>query len=120
MLKGLKKAFGPSLAKSAPMKSVSEELIKDKIKQLKRWVEHYGALYSMKNRVSQEALNSSGSLPVLNKLNRMPTMVKLLKATDSLSQAKLLVLMASHLKWSKLAKATPSMHFSTPCSSPAG
>ena len=88
MFKGLKKAFGPSPAKCAPLKSLSGELIHDKNKQLSRWVEHYEALYSTENKVSQFALDSIERLPVLVELDSPPTVEELLKAIDTLSAGK--------------------------------
>ena len=88
MFKGLKKAFGPSPAKSAPLKSLSGELIRDKPKQLERWVEHYGTLYSTQNQVSAAALDSIQDLPVRVDLDTLPSERDLLKAIDTLSSGK--------------------------------
>ena len=44
-----------------------------------KWVEHYLDLYSMENKVSEEALDSIQALPVLLELNAEPTSDKLEK-----------------------------------------
>ena len=88
MFKGLKKAFGPSPTKCAPLKSLTGELILDKNKQLERWVEHYQALYSTENKVTQTALDSIERLPVLEELDTPPTEDDLLKAINALSSGK--------------------------------
>jgi hypothetical protein len=49
MNKGMKKAFGPSATKTAPLKSTSGNLIKDHGEQMERWVKHYRELYSREN-----------------------------------------------------------------------
>ena len=40
----------------APLKSATGDAIKDKSKQMERWVEHYSELYSRMNVVSEQAL----------------------------------------------------------------
>ena len=88
MFKGLKKAFGPSPAKCAPLRALSGELIRDKHKQLDRWVEHYEALYCTENSVSEFALNSVTRLPTMFQLDDPPSINELMKAIDSLSNGK--------------------------------
>lgn len=41
MYEGLKKAFGPSTVKIAPLKSASGDIITDRGRRMERWVEHY-------------------------------------------------------------------------------
>lgn len=51
MYDGITKALGPTQSKTAPLKSISGEVITDKGKQMERWVEHYPELYSRENSV---------------------------------------------------------------------
>ena len=44
MFEGIKKATGPRISKTAPIKSKEGTIITDKTKQLERWVEHYAEL----------------------------------------------------------------------------
>ena len=43
---GIKQAIGPMQSRIAPLKSATGDAIKDKSKQIERWVEHYSELYS--------------------------------------------------------------------------
>jgi len=52
MYEGMKKAFGSSVTKIAPLKSTSGAIIKDRGEQIKRWTEHYVELYSRENIIS--------------------------------------------------------------------
>ena len=45
MYEGIKKAFGPSAIKTAPLKSAEGQITNDRSKQMKRWAEHYQELY---------------------------------------------------------------------------
>ena len=54
MYNGIKKALGPTLNKTAPLRSSTGEVITDKGHQLVRWVEHY----SRENVVSPSALDA--------------------------------------------------------------
>ena len=65
MYGGIKKATGPSVNKTAPLKSKSGEVITDKAKQLERWVEHYSELYSRETVVHQSALDAIDRLPLM-------------------------------------------------------
>ena len=44
MFEGIKKATGPRISKTAPIKSKEGTIITDKTKQLERWVEHHAEL----------------------------------------------------------------------------
>ena len=68
MYDGMKKAFGPSVKKTAPLRSASGTIITDRGKQMERWTEHYQELYSRENRVTSEAIESTDQLPVLEEL----------------------------------------------------
>jgi len=59
MYEGMKKNFGPSPVKTAPLKSAEGEIIKDRCKQMKRWAEHYKELYSRETTVTSTALEST-------------------------------------------------------------
>ena len=61
MYAGIKKATGPSVTKSVPLKSKSGEFISDQKKQMDHWVEHYLELYSTQNVVTDAALGSAHS-----------------------------------------------------------
>ena len=52
MYEGIKQATGKPTKRSAPLKSKTGEIIKDKDKQMSRWVEHYLDIYSRGNSVT--------------------------------------------------------------------
>ena len=58
MYKGMKKAFGPTIKKTAALRSATGEIITDRSMQMERWVEHYQELYSgaLLNVVSNAAI----------------------------------------------------------------
>ena len=78
----MKKALRPS---AAPLKSSTGETITDRSKQMDRWAEHYQDLYLRESVVTEAALNSIPSLPVMEELDTPPTEEELSKAIDSLS-----------------------------------
>ena len=84
----MKKAFVPSIVKTAPLKSTSGEIITDRAKQMERWVEHYQELYSRKTTVTDRAIENTPSLPVMEELDTPPTVEELSKAIDSLANNK--------------------------------
>lgn len=88
MYEGMKRAFGPSVTKIAPLKSTSGHIIKDRDKQMERWTEHYGELYSRENTVTVKAMENTTSLSTIEELDSPPTIEELSKAIDSLSCAK--------------------------------
>ena len=88
MYEGIKQALGKPTKKSAPLKSKTGEVIKDKDKQMGRWVEHYLDIYSRENTISQEALDSIEDLPVLEELDAEPTLEELSKAINALASGK--------------------------------
>ncbi|RDD64003.1 hypothetical protein DU478_22495, partial [Thalassococcus profundi] len=88
MYEGMKKAFGPSVTKIAPLKSTSGNIIKDRGGQMERWVEHYGELYSRENVVTDTAMENTTPLPIMEELDSPPTIEELSKAIDSLSCGK--------------------------------
>lgn len=64
------------------------EIIKDKGKQMERWVEHYSELYLRDNSIADSALDAMECLPVMEELNALPTVEELSKAIDSLPTGK--------------------------------
>ena len=52
MYDSIKKALGPTLNKTVPLRSSTGEVITDRGHQLERWVEHYSDIYSKENIVS--------------------------------------------------------------------
>ena len=88
MYEGIKKAFGPTQSKTAPLKSTTGEVITEKKKQMDRWVEHYSELYSRENSVTTSALEAIDSLPTMEELDAHPTLEELSKAIDSLAAGK--------------------------------
>ena len=81
----MKKAFGSSTSKSAPLKSAEGDIIKDRSKQMERWAEHYQELYSRETTVTNTALENTPPLPAMDELNEPPTIEELSKAIDSLA-----------------------------------
>ena len=88
MYEGIKKAIGPSISKTAPLKSKTGEDITDQSKQLQRWVEHYLELYATQNNVTDTALDAIPDLPVMEELDTEPTLEELGKAIDCLACGK--------------------------------
>ena len=85
---GMKKALGLSARKTVPLKSSTGETITDRSKQMDRWAEHYQDLYLRESVVTEAALNSIPSLPVMEELDTPPTEEELSKAIDSLARGK--------------------------------
>ena len=88
MYDGIKKATSPTIKKTAPLKTKSGEVITDSNKQMERWVEHYLELYSTDNTITDEALDTIETLPVMTELDSEPTEDDLSKAIDSLKNGK--------------------------------
>ena len=80
------------------MKSATGDAIKDKSKQMERWVEHYSELYSRVNVVSEEALMAMESLSIMDELDSEPTLEEINHALDHLSSVKTPKMMAYMLK----------------------
>ena len=85
---GIKKAVGPTLNKTVPLRSSTGEVITDRGHQLERWVEHYSDIYSRENIVSPSALDAVECLPTMEELDTEPTLEELSKAIDSLASGK--------------------------------
>ena len=88
MYDGIKQAIGPMQSRIAPLKSATGDAIKDKSKQMERWVEHYSELYSRVNVVSDEALMAMESLSIMDELDSEPTLEDINQALDQLSSGK--------------------------------
>ena len=88
MYDGMNKAFGPSIVKTAPLKSTSGEIITDRAKQMERWAEHYQELYSRETTVTDRAIENTESLPVMEELDTPPTVEELSIAINSLANNK--------------------------------
>ena len=88
MYERMKKAFGPSIVKTAPLESTSGEIITDRAKQMERWTEHYQELYSRETTVTDRAIENTPSLPVMKELDTPSTVEELRKAIDSLANNK--------------------------------
>ena len=88
MYEGIKQATGKPTKRSATLKSKTDDVIKDRDKQMSRWVEHYLDIYSRENCVTQELLDSIEELPVLEELDSEPTLEELSKAIDALTSGK--------------------------------
>ena len=65
MYDGIKKALGPTLNKTVPLRSSTGEVITDKVHQLERWVGHYSDIHSRENIVSPSALDDVECLPTM-------------------------------------------------------
>ena len=115
MYEGIKQASGKPTKRSALLKSKTEDVIKDRNKQMSRWVEHYLDIYSRENSVAQEALHSIKDLPVLEELDSEPTLEKLCKAIDALASGKALVRTAFTQKLSNAANLHYWSHFAKSC-----
>ena len=87
MYDGIKQAIGPMQSQIAPLKSATDG-IKDKSKQMERWVEHYSELYSRVNVVRDEALMVMESLSIMDELDSEPTPKEINQALDQLSSGK--------------------------------
>ncbi|XP_076059478.1 uncharacterized protein LOC143036108 [Oratosquilla oratoria] len=83
-IEGIKTALGPTQSKTAPLKTISGEVITDKGKQMDRWVEHY----FRENTVAASALDAIEPLPIMEELDAEPTIAELYKAIDSLASGK--------------------------------
>ena len=88
MYDGIKKATGPTVKKTVPLKTKSGEVITDSNKQMERWVEHYLELYSTENTITDQALDTIETLHVMTALDTEPTEDDLSKAIDSLKNGK--------------------------------
>ena len=84
MYDGIKKAQGPTLNKTAPVRSSTEEVITDRGHQLERWVEHYSDIYTRENIVSPSTPDAVECLPIMEELDTEPSLEEISKAIVSL------------------------------------
>ena len=75
-------------SQTAPLKSATGDVIKDKFNQMECWVDHYSELYSKVNVVSKEALMAMESLSTMDELDSEPTLEEINQALDQLSFSK--------------------------------
>ncbi|CAG5121029.1 unnamed protein product, partial [Candidula unifasciata] len=88
MYAGIKKAIGPVKRKITPLKSTTGEIIKDRTRQLDRWVEHYSELYATSTFVCEEALNAMECLPTMGELDTEPSVTEIGEAKAGLPSGK--------------------------------
>ena len=88
MYNGIKKTLGPTLNKTAPLRSSTGEVFTNRGHQVERWVEHYFDIYSRENIVSPSALDAVECLPTMEELDTESTLEELSKAIDSLASGK--------------------------------
>ena len=88
MYQKMKLALGPTISRSAPLKSSTGEMITSKSDQLKRWVEHYSQLYALERDVPPAFEDLIPRLPIMTELDREPTVMELEKAIDQLAAGK--------------------------------
>ncbi|XP_044178591.1 uncharacterized protein LOC122960452 [Acropora millepora] len=88
MYKRMKKAFGPCAVKTAPLKTITGEIMTDHAKQMERRAEHYQELHSSEIVVTDTAVENTSPLPVMKELDDPPTIEDLSKAIDSLASIK--------------------------------
>ena len=88
MYDGIKKTLGPTLNKTAPLRSSTEEVITDRGHQLERWVEHYSDIYSREHIAPPSALDAVECLPTMEEQGTEPTLEELSKVIDSLASGK--------------------------------
>jgi hypothetical protein len=112
MYEGTRKAFEPSVAKTAPLKSTSGDIIKNRGEQMERWVEHYGELFSRENVITDTAMENTIPLPTMEELDSPPTIKEISKAIDSLFCGKAPGSEGIPPEVMKAAKKTPSLDIS--------
>lgn len=88
MYEGMKKAFGPSIIKVSPLKSISGDTITNRGEQMKRLAEHFQELYSKETVVADTTIENINPLPVMEELDAPPSIEELNKSIDSLAWGK--------------------------------
>ena len=88
MYDGIKKALGPTQSKTAPLKTKTGVVIRDRGEQMERWKEHYSELYSSQTSVSESAIDAIDQLPLMAELDNHPTLRDLEEAVASLPVGK--------------------------------
>ena len=90
----------------APLKSATGEVIKDKAKQMDRWVEHYAKLYGRGNTLTDTAYEAIETLTSMPELDEPPNELELSKAIDCLHTGKAPGLNSIPPEFIKCAKST--------------
>ena len=98
-------------SRTASLKSATGDAIKEKSKQMERWVQHYSELYSRMNVVSEEALMTMESLSIMDELDSEPTLEEINQALDHLSFGKAPGMMAYSLKSLSVQKEHSSRNY---------
>ena len=88
MYDGIKAAIGPVKRKVAPLKDLEGNLLIDKSLQLKRWIEHYDALYGREPDIDAHVIDNLPNLTCVDELHSIPTVNELLEAIRELSNNK--------------------------------
>ena len=98
-------------SRTASLKSATGDAIKDKSKQMERWVEHYSELYSRVNVVNDEALMVMESLSVMDELDSEPTLEEINHTLDQLSSGKAAGMLEDLLKSLNVQKEHSSRNY---------
>lgn len=85
---GIKNLIGPTKCKTAPLKSLTGNIIRDADKQMRKWMEHYSELYSRERSISYDALDGVSCLSVMERLGTLPTVGELSRLIDKLPRGK--------------------------------
>ena len=88
MYEGIKKAYGPTINRVAPLKAKDGTIIQDRAAQMERWAEYYEDLYQTENIVSPSVLASIPTLTEMEDLDVPPTQNELSLAIDMLARGK--------------------------------
>ena len=88
MYEGMRKAFGPSVTKRAPIKSKEGRILKTRCEQMDRWVEHYSDVYSNRFIIGEDTLAEITQIPTLYELDAIPTREELDAAIGAASAGK--------------------------------
>ena len=83
-----KAVIGQVKRKIAPLKDLEGNLLTDKSQQLKRWIEHYDALYGREPDIDAQVIDNLPILTCLDELDSIPTVNELLEAIRELSSNK--------------------------------
>jgi hypothetical protein len=88
MYGSMKQALGPKINKTIPIWSCTGDPITDPVKQMERWAEFFGELYSDVSIVTEPALDGVQQLPLMQELDALPTVDDLKRAIDTLTSGK--------------------------------
>jgi hypothetical protein len=88
MYSGIRKALGPAIRKTAPLRASDGSVITDRSKQMDRLAEYYGELYSQDRTITEAARDVLEQQPVMTDLDDLPSREELCTAIDSLANGK--------------------------------